>query len=168
MAGRDGVGREGNAKEKSDVEEDVKRGASTDVRVVDDLVVGEEAMARLVSGSAMSVERVRVDVMVLVLMSLLTPPGPEQTRPFWQHPYCPFEPMLQYVPTRHPPLLSGQHVAVKSMQPTPQSFWPCDEQESWREMSCTASCAMATFAAAKSRKIVEKYMIVQLIGICDA
>lgn len=75
----------------------------------------------------------RVDVKMLI--SLFTPPGPTHVLPIRQHPYSPFEPRLQYVPTEQPPALSGQQVSVRSMQASPQSFMPCWEQgmvEPWR------------------------------------
>jgi hypothetical protein len=57
-------------------------------------------------------------VEVIMPIDLMTPPGPLQMRPFWQQPYSPFKPRLQYVPEEQPPSLSGQHVSNTLMHST--------------------------------------------------
>ena len=55
---------------------------------------------------------VSVDVrdIMLVPIELITPPGPLQTWPFGQQPYCPLSPRLQYSVGGHPREPSGQHM----------------------------------------------------------
>jgi hypothetical protein len=52
------------------------------------------------------------------------PPGPEQTFPFRQQPYLPFEPSQQLSVGSQPPARSGQHVQDDMIQPVPQDFRP--------------------------------------------